>query len=257
MAAFTTTPNNQIHVYYQGSNYHEVRQLFFNGTSWSDEDLSAETGTDGSIAGFWAGFSVGNYQYLFYCDLDSDLHEMYYDNITWTDVDLTQQVGAPRLGGVVPIAAFVVPGTGTIEVLYIDTGDELIQISSPDNVFWNQEDLTTLTQADLADPDNTVVAFATTPNNQLHVYYVSLLTSHVNQFFFNGSSWSNPRSYVDNPCPECLGWVRYGRFFSRQLSVRVLRGELKAPNVASRRRRAGDFFSQSVLAGYKFQELTS
>ena len=112
MAAFTTTPNNQIHVYYQGSNYHEVRQLFFNGTSWSDEDLSAETGTDGSIAGFWAGFSVGNYQYLFYCDLDSDLHEMYYDNITWTDVDLTQQVGAPRLGGVVPIAAFVVPERG-------------------------------------------------------------------------------------------------------------------------------------------------
>ena len=188
IVAFTTTPNNQIHVYYQGNQF-EVRQLFFNGTNWSDENLSAETGGPPAFQTYWAGFSIGNYQFLFYGDAESyDLHELYYNNIGWTDIDLSIQIGAPKVGGH-GIAGFVLPGTQTMEVFYTDLAADQYQISSADNAFWSQQDLTTLTHGPSAE-GGPITAFATTPNNQLHVYYISD-TQHVNQLFFNGSSWSN------------------------------------------------------------------
>ena len=191
IVAFTTTPNNQIHVYYQGGNF-EVRQLFFNGTNWSDENLSAETGGPQTQPGYWAGFSIGNYQFLFYVDVDNyDLHELYYNNIGWTDIDLSAQIGAPKPAGAWAMGGFVVPGTQTMEVFYTDSDYHMYQISSSDNVFWSQQDLTTLTHGPTAAASNPLTAFATTPNNQFHVYYVSYPDQGVNQLFFNGSSWSN------------------------------------------------------------------
>ena len=198
VVALTTTPNNQIHVYYVAYNYQEqatsVHQLFFNGTSWSDENLTAETGAFFPEGGWWAGFSIENYQYLFYADVFGYLHEMYYNNSNWTDVDLTLQIGAPTLGGFVPITAFVVPGTQTMEVFYTTAGGDIYQLSSSDNISWSQQDLTTLTQGPSASIQDAITAFATTPNNQLHVYYISSASQsldHVNQLFFNGNSWSN------------------------------------------------------------------
>jgi hypothetical protein len=198
VVAFTTTPNNQIHVYYLVWNYQEdttsVHQLFFNGTSWSDEDLTAETGAFFPEGGWWTGFSIENYQYLFYSDVYGYLHELYYNNSNWTDVDLTVQIGAPTLGGFAPMTAFVVPGTQTMELFYTTGGGDIYQISSSDNVSWSQQDLTTLTHGPSASTADAIAAFATTPNNQLHVYYIhdiALLEGHVNQLFFNGSSWSN------------------------------------------------------------------
>ena len=199
VVGFTTTPNNQIHVYYLGWSYQEqanaVRQLFFNGTSWSDEDLTAETGATPPSYGWWAGFSIGNYQYLFYPDFFGYLHELYYNNSNWTDVDLSVQIGAPALSiDYAPMTAFVVPGTQTMEVFYTDSDDHIYQISSSDNISWSQQDLTTLTHSPSTSSEDAITAFATTPNNQLHVYYISSSSQsldHVNQLFFNGSSWSN------------------------------------------------------------------
>ena len=196
--AFATTPNNQIHVYYEATNFQQdtpsVHQLFFNGTNWSDEDLTAETGAFYPADGWWAGFSIENYQYLFYPDIYGYLHELYYNNSNWTDVDLTAQIGAPPPGGWAPITAFVVPGTQTMEVFYPTAGGDIYQLSSPDNVSWSQQDLTTQTHGPSASTCEAITAFATTPNNQLHVYYMSSASQsldHVNQLFFNGSSWSN------------------------------------------------------------------
>jgi hypothetical protein len=194
IAAFTTTPNNQVHVYYVGAdgNRRETDcSVFFNGTNWSDENLSQETGGPPTQPGYWAGLSIANEQYLFYVDVDNDdLHELYYNNIGWTDVDLSMQIGAPKPAGAWGITGFVVPGTQTMEVFYTDSTYHMYQISSSDNLFWSQQDLTALTNGPSAEPGDPFTAFATTPNNQLHVYYVSQ-TRHVNQLFFNGSSWSN------------------------------------------------------------------
>ncbi len=62
MAAFRTAPNNQFHVYYAPTA--ELYQLYFNGTSWTYNDLSNRVGTASSNG--VAGFSLGNLQYVYY-----------------------------------------------------------------------------------------------------------------------------------------------------------------------------------------------
>ena len=64
MVAFKTTPNNQFHLFYPPNDMYE---LFFNGTSWTDTDLTTLTG--GGIpngTGGMGGFAVKNLQYVFY-----------------------------------------------------------------------------------------------------------------------------------------------------------------------------------------------
>src|ERR1035438_10343752 len=72
IASILTTPNNQEHVYYfaGGGEFGDVHQLFYNGTNWADEDLTAETGAPQADPFSVTAFSVGNYQYVYYLELD-------------------------------------------------------------------------------------------------------------------------------------------------------------------------------------------
>jgi hypothetical protein len=95
IAAFYTTPNDQFHVYYASNvagDYH-IHQLFYNGSAWSDADLTAMTG--GAVASNssgMTGFSMGNAQYLYFCSPDFNLHEYSYGdagNFNWVDRNLS------------------------------------------------------------------------------------------------------------------------------------------------------------------------
>jgi hypothetical protein len=136
IAAFYTTPNDQFHVYYVDAKSSHVRQLYFNGSSWSDADLTAETGGPNAEPYGITGFSIGNLQYVFYVDTNLHVHELNYNNVNWGDQDLTSLVGGNS--------------------------------ASP----------------------APLVAFATKPNNQLHVYYQDAKGLDEYQLYFNGSSWS-------------------------------------------------------------------
>jgi Fungal fucose-specific lectin len=137
IAAFYTTPNRQLHVYFVDSNVQHVHQLYNNGTSWSDSDLTASTGGPTASAYGITGFSIGNLQYVFYQGSDSHVHELNYNNVNWTDQDLTALVGRTLAGG------------------------------------------------------GPILAFATKPNNQFHVYYQDSSSLHLHQLYFNGTSWSD------------------------------------------------------------------
>ena len=137
IAAFRTTPNNQLHVYYVDFSANHVHQLYYNGASWSDADLSAVVGGPAAYPYGISGFSIGNLQYVFYqSSPDEHVHELYYNNSSWQDQDLTSVTGGPPA-------------------------------ISP------------------------MLAFATKPNNQFHVYYQDVNTGDLHQLFFNGTSWSD------------------------------------------------------------------
>jgi hypothetical protein len=136
IAAFYTTPNRQLHVYYVDNNSQHVHQLYDNGTSWSDSDLTASTGGPAAYPYGITGFSIGNLQYVFYVSTDLHVHELNYNNATWVDQDLTALVGGNS-----------------------------------------------------ANPAP-LVAFATKPNNQFHVYYQDVSSLHEYQLYFNGTSWT-------------------------------------------------------------------
>jgi hypothetical protein len=136
IAAFYTTPNKQLHVYYVDNSAQHVHQLYFNGSNWSDADLTASTGGPQAYAYGVSGFAIGNLQYVFYVSVDNHVHELNYNNANWSDTDLTGVVGGNTAS---------------------------------------------------AGP---LVAFATKPNNQFHVYYQDLNTLNEYQLYFNGTSWS-------------------------------------------------------------------
>ena len=141
--AFHTTPNDQLHVYYASLPYGDVHQLYNNGSSWTDEDLTLITGGQTVGPGQMSGFSIGNAQYIYFCGSDNAVHEYSYgDSGNWNWVDA-------RL----PMA----------------------------------------NQSDVCGTAVGLVAFATKPNNQRHVYYKSGLNNAapIHQLYFNGWTWSN------------------------------------------------------------------
>lgn len=291
VAAFVTTPNDQIHTFYLDS-VEEVHQLFFNGASWSDEDLTAEgfgvpamaksavagfselnlqyvyyvsqnqhvhqlfynnvewadsditslsggpltgktprltalaTGSSGfhvyylasnghvnqlyNVSGSWvnqditkiakgpagkavwiSSINVGNLQYVYYLATTGHVHELYYNNSTWLDEDLTVKAGVPVAAAASPITALVFPGGNVNEVFFIDNNKHLWQMLSGDNIVWASDDVTGQGKGPAANPANGIVAFTTTPNDELHLFYLS--GKHINQLSLPAGTddWQN------------------------------------------------------------------
>jgi len=188
LAAFATTPNNALHVYYMASTGH-IHQLYNTGSSWADEDLTAETGGPSGNGVWMAGVNIANFQYVYFVANTGHVHEFFYNNSVWTDQDLTTLTGIAKVAPGSGVAALVVPGTKKLRVYLINKKNHVLQLASKNNQGWKSNDLTKLSFGPTADAFNGLTGFATTPNNQLHVYYVS--GNHVNQLFFNGQNWAN------------------------------------------------------------------
>lgn len=200
LVAFATTNNKQFHVYYQAPNL-DLHQLYFNGTSWSDQNLTAWTGAicypgtpfPPAGAGYIAGFAVGNTQHLFCPGLDATkqhehLLHIYYNNSTWTYEDITAKVGGSSLAFNGIVTGFRYPGKNQLEV-YSTTFDGHVHQFTSKGKKWTDLDLTVAMGAPVDDWYGGGVAFPTSGNNQFHIYYQP--SAEVYQLYFNGSSWSS------------------------------------------------------------------
>jgi hypothetical protein len=195
LVAYATPKNGQRHVFYQpveGSS--DIDQLVLKGSSWYFEDeTQTAKGTKGD--GSWmAGFAIGTAQYVFFEDSKGNIHQLAYGaggDWNWVDKNVTSLAKAPKSATslYVGVAAFVVPGTSQIEVYYATSAFDTRQLTFKGST-WTVEDLGELGPA----YESQFVSFATTPNNQFHVYYgaeVSPGTFGVNQQYFNGSFWQS------------------------------------------------------------------
>jgi hypothetical protein len=153
IAAFHTTPNKQLHVYYVDATAQHVHELYYNNTSWSDDDLTAFTGGPTASPYGISGFAIDNLQYIFYQGSDNHVHELTYNNADWADRDIT------------------VLGGGTLAA------------------------------------GGPVLAFATKPNNQPHVYYQASSNLDLHQLYFNGSSWSDADLTSINGASCYTSWI--------------------------------------------------
>jgi hypothetical protein len=183
IASILTTPNDQEHVYYVSGYPYHVHQLFFNGTNWSDEDLSAETGAPMADQ-YPSAFSVGNYQYVFYCDVNNDLHQLLYNNSAWGDTDLTKIVGGPPASG--PLVAFTTSPAIHVYYTEVQSGD-VHQIFNTNGTNWQDQDLTVITGGTAN--DGTALTGFNIGNFQYLYFYDS--SGHVHQYLYNNSNWSD------------------------------------------------------------------
>lgn len=189
--AFPTKPNNQFHIYYQDSNATNMHQLYFNGSSWSDTDLTSATGAYCPGGQWWAGFATGNLQHIFCAGYGAyssnlDLLHIYYNNYTWVYEDITFRAGGSELP-IWPdsgVSGFV---AGTQGEIYAVKNDSHVHQFTFTRGQWIDFDLTTHIGA----PTKTfggITAFPTTPNAQFHIYFAS--GSDIYQVYFNGTAWS-------------------------------------------------------------------
>jgi|HubBroStandDraft_5_1064220.scaffolds.fasta_scaffold03732_2 hypothetical protein len=191
ITAFATS-DNSLHVYYVDPDAHVI-QTYNVGNGWEFQDLTAQTGGQQAQGRYITGLSIGNLQYVYYVDAEGDVHELYYNNVNWADEDITALAKAvPSFG--YPnsaLSATLIPGTQKLRVYYIGNNDHVIQLASTKNKKWTAADLTKKTKGPQANSANGVVAFATTPNNQMHVFYV--VGDHVYQLFLPtpATKWSN------------------------------------------------------------------
>ncbi len=170
LTAFATTPNNALHVYYASANRH-INQLYNVGGGWANQDLTALTGGPASGGPWISGLSILNFQYVYYYGSDRNVHELFYNNSTWTDEDISPGNQGPNGG--TGITATLIPGTKKIRVYFVGNFNHVFQLSSTNNKKWTSADLSKKTKSTGGNAGNQIVAFATTPNNQLHVYYMT------------------------------------------------------------------------------------
>jgi hypothetical protein len=154
VTAFSTSPNNDLHVFYIASSDSHIHQLTYKADLfglwvWADEDVTVEA--DGMVASTsyqapLSGFAIGNAQYVYFCGNDLRMHEYSYGdggNWSWVDRNLS-----------------TLSGGGT-------------SANCPDSPNYNG-----------------LVAFATT-NGQRHVFYQQGFgSSAIYQLILKGSSWS-------------------------------------------------------------------
>jgi len=179
LVAFTTAP--AVHVFYMASDGHIHQTFNTTGSNWQDQDLTALTGGAPGNGVWMAGFNIANFQYVYYVANTGHVHQLLYNNASWADEDLTALTATPSVAPGSGVAALVVPGTKKLRVYLIVSNDHILQLASTNSKKWTSSDLTKKSKGLLADPGNGIVGFATTPNNQLHIFYAS--GSSVCQFF--------------------------------------------------------------------------
>jgi len=189
LVAFTTSP--ALHVYYVSQDSH-VHQLFAtNGTNWQDQDLTAATGGPFACQCLnIAGFNVGNFQYVYYTDLYTNhIHQLFYNNVSWSDEDLTALTKSPPADYLPAMSAFVIPGTKKMRVYFVSgKNGHILQLASTNNGKWSSADLTK--KANGSVPNRQMVAFPDATGGKVNVYYV--VDHDVNRIYQpTATTWAN------------------------------------------------------------------
>lgn len=140
------------------------------GQGSTTTDLTALTG--GGIAtpfGAITAFTTtpNGQMHVYYVDSNAQhVHQLYYNNTSWSDSDLSASTGGPTAYAY-GISGFSI---GNLQYVFYVGTDLHVHELNYNNINWSDQDLTATVGGNLASPAP-LVAFATKPNNQLHVYY--------------------------------------------------------------------------------------
>lgn len=184
ISAFFTTPNDQLHVFYGSLDSADLHQLYYNGSNWADLDLNQAVGLY-QYSGI-SGFSVNNFQYVFYIGSDGDVHQMLY-NGGWGDTDVTLASGTSAIAsnGSNLVAFTTSPA---LHVYYTSSDSHVHQLFATNGTNWQDQDLTTTTKGPNANPAYGMAGFNI--GNFQYVYYLDT-ANHLHQLVYNNASWTD------------------------------------------------------------------
>jgi hypothetical protein len=127
--------------------------------------------------------------YVYYLATNNHLHQLFYNDSSWTDEDLTVLTKTSPTATFANVSALVIPGTKKMRVYFVSgSNGHIIQLASTNNAKWSSVDLTKRARG--AVPDEQIVAFPSASGGRVNVYYVS--GHNVNRTYQpTATTWAN------------------------------------------------------------------
>jgi len=187
VTAFYDDPSHKLHVFYQTTDQH-VHQLFFNNTSWVDQDLTTLAGGPLALgSGGISAFAIGKQQHVFYLGNDLNVHHLHYDGTKWSDHNPTALAHGP----VTDFSTLLAYPTanGHFHVFYLANNSNDLHELNYNGSAWTDLSLKTVVNQEPADR-GWVAGFPV--GNQQNFFYPAFSPKdkvHLARLLFNGTKW--------------------------------------------------------------------
>ena len=175
------------HVFFIGTDNH-VHELFIDGGSWADNDLTALAGAvPPTPTSALTGYPLSDdSQHVFFIGTDNHVHELFIDGGSWADNDLTALAGA-----VPPTPTSALTGyplsNDSQHVFFIGTDSHVHELDIAAGGIWADNDLTTLAGAVAPTPSSALTGYRLSDNSK-HVFFIGT-ENHVHELFIAGAGW--------------------------------------------------------------------
>jgi REP element-mobilizing transposase RayT len=198
---------NSPRVYYQGTDNH-VHELWWSGTFWSHNDLTATAQNNpvpAATGSALTAFAIGsNSPRVYYQGTDSHVHELWYDGTAWHNNDLTAtaQNNPTPTATDSALSSFALGGTSPR--VYYQSSDGHVHELWWSGSAWSHNDLTIIAHNNpvLAAAGSAISSFSLTGNFP-RVYYQGG-DNHIHELWYGGSGWSHndlTATAQNNPAP--------------------------------------------------------
>ncbi|OBF18392.1 hypothetical protein [Mycobacterium sp. ACS4331] len=194
------------HVIYLRRPDRHVQEIWWDGSTWHSQDLSAATGAPAALDGALVGYvdEAQATQHVIYAGVGSHLYELWCDEAGWHMTDLTVVVEAP--GPIArTVAGYMFAAQGTQHVFYVGVDNRIYELWS-DPSGWHASDLTTMTGAP-APAGTAMAAYAFEAQGTQHVIYAGT-DGQLYELWWESGRWNvggltaavqAPRSAEDRP----------------------------------------------------------
>jgi probable HAF family extracellular repeat protein len=177
------------HIFFVANNQH-VHQLYFNNSSWADQDITGYNGNQELAATNSAvsAFADARGQYTYFVDTKQHIREYLYDsNGIWHDTDLSAGTGIVAQSGTGLASYAIADG---VHVFYIGSDKHVFQLYySAAQGTWSNQDLTSFNgNKELAASPSALSSFADA--NGQHTYFVDTKRD-VHEYLYSAGQWSD------------------------------------------------------------------
>lgn len=177
------------HIFFVASNQH-VHQLYFNNSTWADQDITGYNGNQELAATNSAvsAFADANGQYTYFVDTKQHIREYLYDSSgVWHDTDLSAGTGIVAQSGAGLASYAIADG---IHVFYIGSDKHVFQLYySAAQGTWSNQDLTSFNgNKELAAAPSALSCFADA--NGQHTYFFDSKRD-VHEYLYSAGQWSD------------------------------------------------------------------
>src|ERR1035438_234125 len=151
----------------------DIHELQYNNFEWVDTDVSAAGGGQEASTGIAAIYTTPNDQrHVYYESPDLDIHQLYFNGSSWSDDDLSVVTDGQQGSDNTAVSAFSIGNAQYVYFCGADSAVHELTYGNNGNFSWVDIALPTGgSEGGCPNSVNGMVAFATSPNNQRHVYF--------------------------------------------------------------------------------------